>query len=321
MVTRLVWLLCTVALTWPSPCPSTSHSRVIVFGSSSMPDMPVERSFPALAPRVTSEFRASLLQTPIDDDEAIVVFCQNLHPTLTLTAQVDGRYWSERTREIKPISYSFDVPADTFRVQRVSLERGALINLRLFSATTSGAALGDLYFIASLTKSLTGAITGRGTLLQGYANQLSQLAWPGSPIESAHEGKGRIRTFAMTSFGTTMNFVVPASRRWRVITGRWSLNLGGGAFNKSVRLNVTDGANAVYAAEALPIQTAGTLEIYGLVPGGAPAAAASPCFHVMAWPPDLELLGGYTVLFGTSIFEVIDTFAAGFVLVREWFEP
>lgn len=283
-----------------------------------------ERRFPALTPRVDSEFRASLLQIPIDDDEKLQVIVFNLSTTNTIEAHVDGRYWSERSREIKSIFFSELLVAGGSVQRDISVERGALLNLRALSTTSPGCALGDLYFIVQIVKSLTGATTGRGTLLQGYANAFSTLAWPGSPIESLHEGKGAIRYPAWTQISPFQIAVtVPANRRWRILTGLATFLTDAAAGDRQVELSIGHGGTPIYRAEASPPHPASTLRNYALSPGLSPSAVVPARDQLIGFVGDFELVANDAVVLRTDLVfaSAGDQLTGLGFAVREWFDP
>jgi hypothetical protein len=314
-----VILACGMALGWPFPI--THAGQSMRFGRS-MPDTPIEQHFPALAPRVPSEFRASLLQIPLFGDENLVIQGTNIHPTIAATLRVTGRLWSDGERTLKPFEDLVPFAANGGTNTRfVVLERGALLTLRL-APTTAGIGNGDLWVRAILVRGLTGATTFMGTLLQGYPGLQQDLAWPGSPIQRLTDGPGAVRTIALTDLGDTMDVTVPAGRRWRIITGAWILNLGGSALAKHVIVQLFDSVpNTLYIGVSQPQQGVVSTGGYALMPGGMLTPPAGQNVYVIPWPPDLELGPGYRLQLITNPNEATDNFGFGSLLVREWYAP
>lgn len=323
MLTRLVWLVCAAALALPPPRASTSHSRVITFGSSrSMDTKPPERHIPALAPRVPSEFRASLLQIPLFGDEHLLTQIVNLHPTAAISVGIIGRLWSDEKREIQRLEEIVPVAANGSQAVRTTVfERGALLTLsvRVLSANVE---MGQAWARLVLTKGLPPGAMFPATVAQGYLGNFADLAWPGSPIQDTHSGKGWIRTITLNDLGATMDITVPAGRRWRIITGTVDYNLVASVNPQYVAIDVFDATGVlVYSSLSQPQQPAGTNGLYALVPGGVLVPPAGQGFYVLPWPPDLELSPGYRLALGSRNPFVTDNMFDGFLLVREWYAP
>lgn len=282
-----------------------------------------ERVFPGAAPRVDTAFRASLLQIPLFGDDNLFFSVTNIHPTNTITGQLEGRAWSDERRDYHLFSRSMRVPPGTTVGDRIALERGALLTLRAFPFDFSGIAFGDVWFQVALVKGLQAALHGGGVLLQGYALPDSQLGWPGSPIQSLHEGKGVVRGITWSAgIGKALIVTVPSRRRWRVLSGSVGLATTGAAGARTVTLTVFGPVSAAYASEGSPTQGPLTVIRYGITPGISPTAIAPVATQPLGFAPDLELVAGMSieVRVGGAV-DPLDSLVGDSLIVREWFDP
>lgn len=286
-----------------------------------MPDEPIERAFPAYAPRVTSEFRASLLQIPIFGSEQLRITGVNINPTVATTLVATGRLWSDARKDVQYFREDISLPAAGAQVDRVIvLERGSLLTLRL-SVSDNGIQLGDVWALAGLIEGSSGAITGVAILLQGYTAPLEILAWPGSVIQSRLGGPGAIRTIAWTvASAVAVTATVPANRRWRINTSRFLVATSAIAGGRSVQFTVTrSGGSLVFISESQPVQPAATAFFYSLVPNAVPVGSAALNVNYLPFLSDLELNGGDTIAVTINAALAGDTLTPSSLLVREWF--
>lgn len=291
--------------------------------SDQAPTLPREQAFPALAPRVTSEFRASLLQIPIFGDEHLLYQFVNLNTTTPVQVGIIGRLWSDQTREVKYFSDLQTMVAGGSVAQTFTLERGALLTLAARVATDN-IQLGEVWGRVLLTKGRTGAVTFPATVLQGYIGTFNDLAWPGSPIQDLHEGKGVIRYRTWTQFSPSiLEITVPADRRWRILTGQVVLITDANPGNRLVEVQIEHAGNVVFAAEASPPHPANTSRSYNLQPSITASAQMSVNSHAVGFVPDLEVVGGDIVRMRAdegTLFSAGDTFQGRSLTVREWFD-
>jgi len=281
-----------------------------------------ERAFPALAPAVPSELRASILQIPLFGDEHFLFQGVNLHPSIVATLQLSGRLWSDADRTVKQFSGSALLPVTATTVSTpLILERGALLSCRL-SVDTAGIRFGNVWARLLLTKGRTGAITVPMTLLQGYPTNFQDLAWPGSPIQDLHASKGAIRGVTWTQdTGVDISVTVPALRRWRVLAGLMELSTAAPVAGRTLFLSVASAGTVPFGSESTPPLPAVSVQIYALAPGMVPLAAAPGNRTLLPFPVDLELFAGDRIEIVTNNAQLGDSLVGFGLQVREWFDP
>lgn len=284
----------------------------------------VEQAFPAYAPRVATEFRASLLQIPVFGDEHLQVQAVNLSPTTDALTVFSGSLWSDANRDVEYFNDQRTLPANgVLTTFRSPLQRGALLS---FAARTDAVHAGEVWIRALISKGVVPtAFYFPRTLLQGYIGNFQDLAWPGSPIQLTTDGNGVIRYLAFTQFSPAiLELTVPAQRRWRVLTGGVALIADATGGNRSVAAQVQHGPFIAFQSESSPAQPALTTRGYTLMPGLTASAVVPVTTQGIPFVPDLELVAGDVLRvradFG-AVFGGTDLFVGAGVAVREWFEP
>jgi len=283
---------------------------------------PKENAFPAYAPRVASEFRASLLQIPLFGDENMLVQCFNINPTVAADVFLVGRLWSDERREIVYYRESLAAAANGGSTAKFNiLERGALLTFRV-SCDTAGIQPGDVWVRVVLQKGFTGGLSFTGTIAQGYVSNIQDVAWPHGRLGELHDGKGAIRTVAWTQqTSILLRATVPASRRWRVLSSFATVSTDATATVRSVQLFVTSGGAIIFGSESANLQGASTSVFYTLAPGMAPTPAALQVINLIPFFGDLELRAGDNLEWTINGGIGADSITSGGVQVREWFAP
>lgn len=284
-----------------------------------------EHTFPAYAPRVGSELRASLLQIPLFGDEHLLVQVINIHPTLATEVVLAGRLWSEANRTVQYFDERIPAPADAANALRqIVLERGALLSL---AARVGGLSAGNVWIRAILSKGLTlsGSTTFPMTVLQGYIGEFQDVAWPGSPVHLTTDGPGVIRVITWTQASAlVLTATVPPSRRWRLVTGQCSLTTDATAGLRLVTFGASVDAQGAFFSESTPQQGPGLIINYCLTPGISPSAVAPFRAQGVPFVPDLEVRAGGVLALRSDLGPVAgaaDALAGVGLIVREWFEP
>jgi hypothetical protein len=285
-----------------------------------MPGGPRERVFPALAPSVTTPFRASLLQLPIFGDEHLNLYAVNLHTTVAAELECAGRIWSDADQQIRYFAQRLTVPPGGTAAPNLQLERGALLSCR-FVVLNAEITLGDVFVTAAIIKGGLGAVVGYGELLQGYIGYLNALAWPGSAVVDSGSGRGRIRSLTWTILSPSQVYVtVPANRRWRVLGGCVRLITSAVIGDRGIFATAAaPSTNSVFAGESSPAQPASMTIIYALSPGVGPSTSAGRITQLLPWLPDLELLPGFRIQVNVNGILAGDVFEGFECFVREWY--
>jgi hypothetical protein len=282
-----------------------------------------ERRFPAPRRLPESAPVYALQALPILGDEHLFFSAQNLNLTTAAQVTLIGRLWSDDDRTVKPLSYTLTIAANSSGTNRVALERGALLTLRVQCDTGLGP--NQVYIRLSLIKGFTGGIQAIGTLLQGYFGFDTNLAWPGSPLESPLSGPGAIRNSAWTQLTpTALGLTVPSQRRWRVTTGTFTVVTDATVGARVVRLVTLVAGVDVYRSEASPSHPASTTRNYALTPGLNASAVVPFIQQGIPWLPDVELGPGDSITVDPapgSVSGAGDAYTGAGVLVREWYQP
>lgn len=225
--------------------------------------------------------------------------------------------------EGRVVDFSFSFTPTTARAMSTSTQRlgcGWLLNVQIF-ASAGTPRRGQCFVRLAIVQGFTGAIVSLGTLLQGYVQDTTALAYPGSPIEASTEGPGVIRSIAGTdpAAGAEISEAVPTNARWRLLSLRASLVTDGTVANRFPRLIVDDGTTVLFSSEVTPAQAASQTSqnqwaAWGVGQYSGQALAYSPL------PPRLLLMGGYRLLTLVTNLQAGDNWGAPQLLVEEWIE-
>ncbi len=208
----------------------------------------------------------------------------------------------------------------SIRVADFPLTEGWLVSLQVF-ASVGAPRRGQCFVRASLIEGFTGATISLTTLLQGYVQDTTARAWPGSPIEASCDGAGFVRTTLGTNpaAGLDITETVPTNARWLLKAFRFTLTTSAAAANRRPTLIVDDGANEIWRVGSNVDQTATQISIYEAGAGAAFATLDARVFS-LPLPVGLLLMGGYRVRTSTAAIDAGDDYAAPIYEVEEWIE-
>lgn len=239
-----------------------------------------------------------------------------------LTVDLAWRFWREQDRVIQLGADSMRVTAlGVTTTKDFALDAGALVGLRI-GTSQAGLQLGELWVRVQLIRGLGGATQVIGTLLQGYVTAENDLAWPGSPLQSQHDGRGAVRhlTFAGVA-GPAVQLTVPAGVRWRVVTGRVVLNTSAAVGNRTPFAMALDSfGNAYWVGINSVVTPPSSAGGYAFAAAQSPSAVTALGGSHLPWPDDLELGAGDSVRVQAAGIDAADTWTPATLLVREWLD-
>jgi hypothetical protein len=281
-----------------------------------------ERVYQAAAPVATGRgLVASSFQYYLTGDEFLRV--EASAPQISnIVVDIGARHWREADRVIQVHRERLvvDQLASVTRAD-YALDAGALLNLRV-STANAAAVLGRLFVRAQLTVGSGAAASVLGTLLQGYISPANDRAWPGSPIETMHDGLGAEVTPSASVFNPTAAiWIVPAGVRWRVMTGRVVFLTSAVVINRFMAVDVFEpgGLGIWQSADGVAIgPSSGATFSFGAGLGFTNDASLGAAY--LQIPADLELAAGSVLQLRSINGQVGDAFAATALYVREWLD-
>jgi len=202
----------------------------------------------------------------------------------------------------------------------VPLTEGWVSNVSV-RASTGTPRRGQTFVLVELVRGQSGTVQPLTCLLQGYVQDTTRRAWPGSPIEQFSDGRGVIRSITGTdpAANTEISETVPTNARWRLIGLAVPFVADANVANRVIVVTFDDGTNVYLRAPAAGNVTAGQTVQVSL---GAFGHTANSFTQV--WPsvsvPDLVLMGGHRIRTVTSGIQVGDNYGGPQYLVEEWIE-
>lgn len=251
-----------------------------------------------------------------DSDLRIDSFNSAAGVTLAITLRVlgtDGQVES-MTLAHTPLTTRL-IKTDNYR-----LREGWLLSAQI-SASGGTPRRGQCFVRLSLIRGLSGAIGSEATILQGYVQDTTALAYPGSAIVHSSEGPGLIRTIVGTNpaAGLEIAETVPANTRWRLQAFRFQLVASAAAANRRPTLIIDDGANEIWRQNSNVNQVASETSVYEAAPG-ASFTTIDVRIYTLPLPIGLMLAEGYRIRTSTAAIDAGDDYAAPIYSVEEWIE-
>lgn len=133
--------------------------------------------------------------------------------------RLTGRWIESGSDEVQVFSQDFaHSGTPTEQTFRFNVGRGVLLNVAVLPAFNI-CQRGQCFVRVDIERGENARLV-LGTLLQGYIDSSGGRAWPGSPLESAVEGPGMIRTVqsAAPAAGAASPVLMAAATRWRVLS-------------------------------------------------------------------------------------------------------
>jgi len=200
------------------------------------------------------------------------------------------------------------------------LSEGWLVSLQVY-ASSGTPRRGQCFVRADLIQGFTGAVFSLATVLQGYVQDTTALAYPGSELVASIRGRGVIRSITGTNpaAGVEISETVPTNARWRVISMYAQLVTSAVVAARLVNVIIDDGTNTVFRYGTGASQAASQTVNYPFFGGGfVDATGGNP--RAIPLPPDLLLMGGYRFRTTTTLLDAGDDWTAPQMLIEEWIE-
>jgi hypothetical protein len=194
--------------------------------------------------------------------------------------------------------------------------------LSFAARVTSGSAAGQWCFLQAFL--LRGTFTGTsnpvsGQIWQGFVPNFTANGWPGTPAKEITDGAGMIRSITGTApaAGAEVTEVVPAQRRWTLLSFRTNLTTSITVANRFPGFNVDDGVNSLFSARTNVAQAASAVDNYELAPGSQFYNDLSGNF-LIPYPVLTALKAGFRIRTSTTALQGTDQYSAPQYSVIEW---
>lgn len=192
------------------------------------------------------------------------------------------------------------------------------VQLRVSTGTSIG---GTVAALLEIVRGREGGVQPLGTLLQGYVNSATRLAWPGSALTPLTSGAGLLRPIVGTNpaAGVEISETVPTGARWRVRAFSFVFTASAAAANRAPVLTIDDGANVLWETGSAVAVTAAQAATYRAGIGVPFFTYGTRAYH-LPLPSDLWLGAGSRLRTVTGALDVGDDYAAPIYLVEEFLE-
>lgn len=188
----------------------------------------------------------------------------------------------------------------------------------------SGAAplVGQTFVVVEIVRGSSGTVTPLQVIAAGYVTAKMPLVFPSSPIASALDGSGAVRSIAGTTpgAGADISETVPTGARWELLSFQATLVTSVAAANRVPQLTLDDGATVYFRLGGALNQAASLTQRRTWFPG-APAPFLDNANSVpYPIPINLRLGAGHRIRTLTTAIDAADQWSAVQYLVREWIE-
>jgi len=278
----------------------------------------IERAFPAAPVPGPAGLIASSFQYLLTGTETLRVLTMPLGTGATFTLQ--SRQYRKATDDTQVSEHQLrgTVVGNT-QVSDIPLTAGALLNVRL-SLTPASIRTGQVWAEVHLVQGQTGSTKIIGTLMQGYMGGDVALAWPGSAIQSLHDGRGYITADEPAFVAATVyRLTIGNSLRYRVISGTYDVIASAVVADRFafVRVERAGGIVVFEGAGAGPITAGQTARVSFGAGMTATGVTALLVWH-LPFPSDLELDPGDRITIYVGNTQAGDIISAPTFLVRVW---
>jgi hypothetical protein len=156
------------------------------------------------------------------------------------------------------------------------------------------------------------------TLLAGYASDKFSLSYPGTQLQYATEGPGKLTTVTASVPAGAQWSVKPAlGTRWRINSGTFVLTTSAATGNRQIQLVIYDHNDTLVGSYPAPAtQAPSSLVTYSFSPAGSAVSTGSAI--TISTPTPLLVDGaGYVATYSPN-FDAADQYANIAVQVEEW---
>lgn len=243
------------------------------------------------------------------------------------TLFLQARLWRKADNSVQLFERRIPLGESSPKRRDYRLDPGAIISLRIGLTTTalSTIALGAQFARLQLVYGEGDTATAFSTLLQGYISPKNDLGWPGSPLQTMHDGLGFVQGIGWTydPINDHVEAIVPNNTRWRVMSGVVEITTSAVAGNRSVLLQAFDASGTLarwYGAAGI-LQAPSTTYFYSFGAGMPPTDINADVFPVLPWPQELDMTAGQVLRVKLGNAQAGDLMSGIDGTVRGWLEP
>ena len=258
-------------------------------------------------------------------EDGLRLIALNAHTGVTLLMR--GRFLPVPTLRdpvprVSPFEHTL-TPATDRTASTISpmLGEGWLLDVSVV-ASAGSPNFGRTFVVVSVARGNGAAAIVTSTLAQGYVTGTQRIAWPGSPMFSAVDGGGAIRSIAGATpgAGAEISETVPTGARWELLSFLAHLLTAVAVANRDIVLTADDGATVYMRANAPVVVPASTNQDFCWGPASSLFPGAVRNVQTIGTPGGLKLLGGHRLRTATAAIQAADQWSAVQYLVREWIE-
>jgi hypothetical protein len=200
------------------------------------------------------------------------------------------------------------------------LSEGWLVSLQVY-ASSGTPRRGQCFVRADLIQGFTGAVFSLATILQGYVQDTTALAYPGSDIIGSTRDRGVIRSITGTNpaAGVEISETVPTNARWNLLAFHFTLVVDATVASRSTSIVFDDGAANYTRVDANVLQTASQTNVFTAAQSLGFSTSIGASRHIPI-PAGLHLVGGHRIRTLTGNLQAADDYGAPQYLVEEWIE-
>lgn len=242
------------------------------------------------------------------------------------TIRLTGRWIESGSDEVQVFSQDFQHSGSpTEQTFRFNVGRGVLLNLAVLP-TFNICQRGQCFVRVDIERGENARIV-LGTLLQGYIDSSGGRAWPGSPLESAVEGPGFIRTYpsSVPAPGIGAQLLIAAATRWRVISATAQMTASAVVVTRRPIFTLVNNGLVVCETASSRTQLASETIQHTYAAGLQPAEGTGVICGVGGIPVDCHIQSGGgadgSVTMTAFFMDAGDQWSAMSVLVEEWRNP
>ena len=239
-------------------------------------------------------------------------------PIVQTTVNLSLRFMSAQG-EILPRFETFLVgpTAGTPVLETLQNAEGYLLSASVF---TPGAPRGQCFVSLAIKRGGgTGDKTFGDILLQGYPGQVGGIAYPQTPVWSALDGRGRMRSIAISNpaAGVDWTQTVPAGVTWILRAACGTLTTSASVANRQVSLVVTDATpNILLDSPAGSLEAASLGDSFSWFNGA--AAVIEGAEVIGGLPTEFRCPAGWIIKSTTTNIQAADQWSAVSLTVEEF---
>jgi hypothetical protein len=227
--------------------------------------------------------------------------------------------WLTPEGEIKEGQFNFPTAVGVSSFQ-FELYEGWLLSFT--ARITNGFVAGQWSFLQALiSRTATGGIGAaqQALIWQGFINTSSSNGWPGTPSKEITDGPGVLRaiTGTLPAAGAEINEVVPANRRWTLLSLRTALSTSAVAGNRFPGFRLNTGAGSAFTIHSSTAIIASQNAGVSLAPGGQ-FFNDTNLNLVIPWPANIVMKNPFAIASETLGIQAADQYNAPVYTVLEW---